>query len=170
MSKFFLKLIFGFILVLIISFLYRINLDNCVLLVSCVDFLKTKFKISLSEFRVDYRFLLLDEYLSVSTHIFFCWAYGGFYHIFWPGWQLPLLAKVQWYHLQTLNSTFFWRGQHTKTTNRLFVSTFNHMSTNFYSFYQYQSGENKNSNGSFINQQSWEYTDCIPCRGVNPNL
>ena len=82
-----------FILLLGVSFLCRINLDNRVLLVSGVDLLKTKFTISLSELRVDHRFLLLDEYLSVSTRIFFCWTYGGFYHIFWPGQQLPLSSK-----------------------------------------------------------------------------
>ena len=43
--------------------LCRINLDNCVLLVSCVDLLKTKFTISLSELRENHCFLLLDEYL-----------------------------------------------------------------------------------------------------------
>ena len=41
----------------------RINLDNRVLLVFCVDLLKTKFSISLSELQVDHRFLLLNEYL-----------------------------------------------------------------------------------------------------------
>ena len=80
----------GFILG--ISLLYRINLDNQVLLGSCVDVLK-KFTISLSELQVDHCFLLWDEYLSVSTQIFFSWSYGGFYHIFQPGQQLPLLAK-----------------------------------------------------------------------------
>ena len=40
----------------------RINLENRVL-VSCVNLLKTKFTISLSELRVEHRFLLLDEYL-----------------------------------------------------------------------------------------------------------
>ena len=47
--------------------LCKINLDNHVLLVSCVDLLKTKFSVSLSELRVDKRFLLFDEYPSVST-------------------------------------------------------------------------------------------------------
>ena len=46
-----------------VSFLCRINLDNRVLLVSCVDLLKTKFTISLSELLIDHRFFLLDEYL-----------------------------------------------------------------------------------------------------------
>ena len=78
-----------------VSFLCRVDLDNHVLLVSRVDLLKMKFTISLSELRVDDRFFLLDKYISVSTRIFFCWAYGGFYHIFWPGQQLPLSAKVQ---------------------------------------------------------------------------
>ena len=49
-----------FILLLCVSFLCRINLDNHVLLVSCIDLLKTKFTISLSELRVDHRFLLLE--------------------------------------------------------------------------------------------------------------
>ena len=40
--------------------MYRINLDNHVLLVSGVDLLKTKFTIYLCEFRVDHRFLLLE--------------------------------------------------------------------------------------------------------------
>ena len=62
----------GFILLLDVSFLCRINLDNRVLLVFWVDLLKTKFSISLSEPRVDLRFLLLDEYFSVSTQILFC--------------------------------------------------------------------------------------------------
>ena len=84
----------GFIL-LSVSFFCRINLDNHVLLVSCVDLLKTKFTISLSELWVDHCFLLLNEYLSVSTQIFLCWVYGSFYHIFWPGQQLPLSAKVK---------------------------------------------------------------------------
>ena len=83
MSKFILKPIFGFSLLLGVS-LCRINLDNCVLLVSCVELLKMKFTISLSELRVNHCFLLLDEYLSVSAWIFFCWTYGGFYHIFRP--------------------------------------------------------------------------------------
>ena len=53
----------GFILLLSVSFLCRINLDNHVLLVFCVDLLKTKFTISLSKLRVEHYFLLLDEYL-----------------------------------------------------------------------------------------------------------
>ena len=75
----------GFILLLGSSFLSRINLDNCVLLVSCVELLRRKFTLSLSKNQVDHCFLLLDEYLSVSTWIFICWIfiYGGFYHIFW---------------------------------------------------------------------------------------
>ena len=56
----FLSLVFGFVLFLDVSFLCRINLDNYVLLVFCVDLLKTKFTISLSEFWVDHRFLLLE--------------------------------------------------------------------------------------------------------------
>ena len=78
MSKFILKSIFRVYSFLGVSFLCRIDL-----LASCIDLLKTKFTISLSELRVDHRFLLLDEYLSVSTRIFFCWVYGGFYNIFW---------------------------------------------------------------------------------------
>ena len=39
----------GFIILLGVSFLCRINLDNNILLVSYVDLLKTKFTISLSE-------------------------------------------------------------------------------------------------------------------------
>ena len=46
-------------------------MDNRVLQVSCVDFLKTKFAISLSELRVDHRALILDDYFSVSTQNFF---------------------------------------------------------------------------------------------------
>ena len=83
-----------FILLLGVS-LCRINLDNRVLLVFCVDLMKTKFIISLSELRINLRFLFFDEYLSISTQVFFCWAFRGFYHIFWPSQQLPLSAKVQ---------------------------------------------------------------------------
>ena len=83
----------GFILLLSVSFLCRINLDNRVLLVSCVDLLKTKFTISLSELRVDHRFLLRDEYPSVSTLIFFCWAYVDFYHIFWSKLTVSFVGK-----------------------------------------------------------------------------
>ena len=50
----------GFVLFLCVSFFCRINLDYFVLLVFCVDLLKTKFIISLCELRVDHRFLLLD--------------------------------------------------------------------------------------------------------------
>ena len=50
----------GFVLFLGVSFSCRINLDNRVLQVFCIDLLKTKFIISLSEFRVDHRFLLLE--------------------------------------------------------------------------------------------------------------
>ena len=59
MSKFLLKPLF-----MICSFsrrlFCRINRDNRVLLVSCVDLLKMKFTISLNELRVDHRFLLLE--------------------------------------------------------------------------------------------------------------
>ena len=60
MSKFFLKPIFGVFSLLGVSFLCRINLDNHVLLFSCVNLLKMKFTISLSELRIDHHFLLLD--------------------------------------------------------------------------------------------------------------
>ena len=53
----------GFILLLFC----RINLDNRVLLVPCVDLLKMKFTISLSEFRVDHRFLLFLFQLDFSS-------------------------------------------------------------------------------------------------------
>ena len=58
--KFFLKPIFMVCSFLNVSFLCRINLDNRVLLISCVDFLKTKFTISLSEPWVDHSILLLE--------------------------------------------------------------------------------------------------------------
>ena len=48
----------GFVLFLGVSFC-RINLDNRVILVSCVELLKTKFNISFCEFRVDHCFLHL---------------------------------------------------------------------------------------------------------------
>ena len=67
MPKFFLKHVFSVYSFLGVSFLCKIDMDNRVLLVSCVDFLKMKFTISLCELRVYHRFLLLDEYLSVST-------------------------------------------------------------------------------------------------------
>ena len=79
MSKFILKPIFRVCSFLSVSFLCRINLDNPILLVSCVDLLKTKFTISLSELRVDHCFLLLGmnifrfqrEFSSVeSTEVF----------------------------------------------------------------------------------------------------
>ena len=60
MQKFFLKPIFRVFSFLGVSFLCRINLDNRALLVSCGDSLKTKFTISLSELRVNHRFLLLE--------------------------------------------------------------------------------------------------------------
>ena len=78
MSKLIFKPIFRVYYFLGVSFLSKINLDNRVRLVAWVDLLKTKFTISLSEFRVENRFLLLDKYLFASTRIFFCWAYGGF--------------------------------------------------------------------------------------------
>ena len=53
----------GFILLLSVSFLNRINQDNRIFLVSCVDLLKTKFTISFSELQEDHRFFLLDKYL-----------------------------------------------------------------------------------------------------------
>ena len=59
MSKFFLKPIFRVYSFFGVSFLGRINLDNCVL-VSCLDLGKTKFTISLSVVRVAHRFLLLE--------------------------------------------------------------------------------------------------------------
>ena len=83
MSKFILKPVFGFVFLLGVSFFCSINRYNRVL-VSCVDLLKTNFTISLCELWVNHRFLPLDEYLSLLTRIFFCWAYRGFYHIFWP--------------------------------------------------------------------------------------
>ena len=58
--KVFFKLIFRVYSFLSVSFLCRINLDNRVLLVSCVDLLKTKFTISFSELRVDHRLFLLE--------------------------------------------------------------------------------------------------------------
>ena len=54
------SLFLGVVLFLGISFSCRINLDNRILLISRVDLLKTKFTISLSELRVDHRFLLLE--------------------------------------------------------------------------------------------------------------
>ena len=60
MSKFILKPIFRVFFFLLGVFLCRINLDNRILLVSCVDLLKMKFTISQSELRVDHRFLLLE--------------------------------------------------------------------------------------------------------------
>ena len=50
----------GFVLFFCISFFCRINLDKRVLLVSCVDLLKIKFTIFLSELQVDHCFLLLE--------------------------------------------------------------------------------------------------------------
>ena len=67
-----------------VSFLYKINLDKRILLASGVDLLKTKLTISLSE-----PFLPpIDEYLSVSTRIFFWWVYK----VYWSG-QLLLLSR-----------------------------------------------------------------------------
>ena len=60
MSKFFLMPIFRVILFLCVSFFCRINMDNRVLLVSCIDLLKTKFTISLSDLQIDHRFLSFE--------------------------------------------------------------------------------------------------------------
>ena len=95
-------------------FLCRINLDNRVLQVSCVDLLKTKFTISLSELPVDYRFLLLDEYLSFQlefSSVEFTEAFTTFSD-----------SANSFLCRQKANDTDFnllWRGQHTKSTNSL---------------------------------------------------
>ena len=89
MSKFILKPIFKVFLLFGVSFWCRINLDNCALLVCCVDWMKMKFTISLSELWIDHFFLLLDESF-ISARIFFCWAYGGFY---WPELTASFVAK-----------------------------------------------------------------------------
>ena len=60
MSKFLSKCVLGFVLFLDVFFLSRIHLEKHVLLVSCLDLLKTKFTISVSELRVGHRFLLLE--------------------------------------------------------------------------------------------------------------
>ena len=67
----------------------------CVILVSCVDLLKTKFSISLSELRPRPPLPAppRDEYLSVSNRIFFSWTYVSVYSIFWSAQQLPLSGK-----------------------------------------------------------------------------
>ena len=70
MSKFFLKPIFRVCSFLGVSFLCRIILDNRVLQVSSVDLLKTKFTISLSELRVDHRFLLQEMNIFLFQHEF----------------------------------------------------------------------------------------------------
>ena len=94
MSKLILKPIFGVILLLGVSFLYRINLDNRVLLVSCVDLLTTKITICLSELQVDYSFLLGEidiflfqlEFSSVEPKKAFTTSSD-------PSQQLPLSVK-----------------------------------------------------------------------------
>ena len=95
MSKFYFKPVFRVCSFLDVIFLRRINMNNHVLLVSCVDFLKTKFTFSISELRVDHRFLLLEmniflfqlEFSSVeSTEALTTFSD--------PSQQLPLSAKI----------------------------------------------------------------------------
>ena len=100
------------------SFLSKINLDNRVLLVSCVDLLKTEFTISLSELQVDHPslylemniFLLQFEFSSVESTEAFTESTDPANCFSWAG------KRVQQFRFQTLHSTFFWRGQHAKTT------------------------------------------------------
>ena len=70
----------------------RINLDNYDL-VSYVDFLKTKFNISLSELQVDHHFLLLDEYLLFQLKFSSVEPTEAFTTSSDPNQLLPLSAK-----------------------------------------------------------------------------
>ena len=116
----FLNRFLGFILHLSVSFLCRINLDNRVLLVSSVDSLKTKLTISLSVPRIDNRSLFLEmnillfqlEFSSVGSTEAFTEFIDRAISFF-------CRQKVQKFRLQTLDSTFLWRGQHTKATYSL---------------------------------------------------
>ena len=50
----------------------KINLDSYILLVSCIDLLKTKFSSSLSEIRINHHFLLLEMNIFLFQLEFFC--------------------------------------------------------------------------------------------------
>ena len=118
------SLFLGFVHFLGVFFLCRINLDNCVLLVSFVDLLKTKFTISLSEFCVDHRFLLLEMNIFLFQRIFFCWVYRGIYQIYWPSQHFSCQQKSP--IIPPPDSTFFWRGPKPQfSRSRFIVSTSN---------------------------------------------
>ena len=106
-----------FVLFLGVYFSCRINLENCVFLVSCENevyyfFEWNSCRPSLPPPR--------DEYFSVSTQIIFCWVYQGIYLIYRPSqrfscWQKSLIIPLSDFRL---NFLLKW-GQHTKTIIRL---------------------------------------------------
>ena len=126
MSKYFWSQFSRFVLFLDVSFFSRIKLDSYILLVFCVDLLKMKLTISFNELNYFFQWTSSrpplsppkNKYPSVSTRIFFFWVYWGIYRSTDSANSFSCRQK-RWFRLQTLDSTFFWRGQHTKTKNSL---------------------------------------------------
>ena len=114
------SLFLGFI-ILGVSFLCRINLDNHVFLVSFVDLLKTKFTISLRELRVDHRFLLLcasgsvmvskldlQTYTSEFKSHWVPHSYGLVPHLSKKLSKLPPLPPLRWIAFVSTRIFFCW--------------------------------------------------------------